>query len=244
MIGWRGRVGLIIPATNTTVEYEFSKIAPEGISMHFSRMEYIETQDPKKKDKYLSSMGDYAIDAAKRVAAIKPDIIAFCCTSGSFVKGKGYDKEVISSIEKETNIPATTTSTAVLEAFKVLNLKKIAMATPYHKEVYEKEVTFFEESIPDFKVVSMENLGIVSALEKGNLFPSSAYISAKKANIKEAEAVFISCTAWRTFEIIKLLEEDLRKPVITSNQATIWAIFKKMGIQKVEGYGKLMENYL
>ena len=242
MIGWRGRVGLIVPATNTTVEYEFWRIAPEGISRQFSRMEYLETQDPKEKEKYLFSMGDYAIDAAKRIAAVKPDIIAFCCTSGSFIKGKEYDKEIIAKIEKETNIPAITTSTAVLEAFKYLNLKKIAMATPYHKEVYEKEVQFFEESIPNFKVISMENLGIVSGLEKGNLFPSSSYISAKEADRADAEAVFISCTAWRTFEIIELLEEDLGKPVITSNQATIWAIFKKMGLHKVEGYGKLLRT--
>jgi maleate cis-trans isomerase len=79
-------------------------------------------------------------------------------------------------------------------------------------------------------------------LPKGDLYPSSAYISAKEVDVPEAEAIFISCTAWRTIEIIELLEKDLGKPVITSNQATMWAILKKMGIRGVEGYGKLLRE--
>ena len=86
----------------------------------------------------------------------------------------------------------------------------------------------------------MKNLGIVAALPKRDLYPSSAYISAKEVGVPEAEVIFISCTAWRTIEIIDLLEKDLRKPVITSNQATMWAILKKMGIRAEL---KVMVNY-
>jgi maleate isomerase len=242
MIGWRGRIGLIIPSTNTTVEYEYAKMAPDCISIHVSRVYYSETTDPKEKEENLLKMGDDAIKAAKEVASVKPAIIAFCCTSGSFIKGEGHDKEIINNIERETGIPAVTTSTAVLEAFKQFDLRKIAMATPYNEEIAEKEVQYFEKSIQNFKIVATKNLGIVAALPKGDLYPSSAYISAKEVDVPEAEAIFISCTAWRTIEIIELLEKDLGKPVITSNQATMWAILKKMGIRGVEGYGKLLRE--
>jgi len=242
MIGWRGRIGLIIPSTNTTVEYEYSKMAPDGISVHVSRICYPETTDPKEKEKNLLRLGDDAIKAAKEVASVKPAVIAFCCTSGSFIAGEAHDKEIIDNIEKETGIPAITTSRAVLESFRQLNLKKIAMATPYNEEIAKKEVEYFEKIIPGFKIVAMKNLGIVAALPKGKLHPSSAYISAKEVDVPEAEAIFISCTAWRTIEIIELLEKDLGKLVITSNQATMWALLKKMGIHKVEGYGKLLSE--
>ncbi len=187
-------------------------------------------------------MGDDAIQAAKEVACVKPEVIAFCCTSGSFVKGEKHTREIINQIEKITGIPTVTTSTAVLEAFKQFKLKKIAMATPYHEEIVEKEVQYFEKNIPNFKIVATKNLGIIGGFPKGNLHPSSAYISAKEVNTAEAEAVFISCTAWRTIEIIDLLEKDMGKPVITSNQATMWAILKKMGIHNIEGYGKLLRE--
>jgi len=60
-------------------------------------------------------------------------------------------------------------------------------------------------------------------------------------NIPEADAVFISCTSVRTFEIIAPLERDLGKPVISSNQATIWHALRKTGIRDtIEGYGRLL----
>ena len=124
MIGWRGRIGLIIPSTNTTIEYEYTKMAPQGISIHVSRVYNREVSDPKLKEASLLKMGKEINRAAKEVASVKPKVIAFCCTSGSFIKGKGYHQEIIKNIENETGITAITTSTAVLEAFKELNIKK------------------------------------------------------------------------------------------------------------------------
>ena len=242
MIGWRGRIGLIISSTDVVAEYECPQMVPDGISVHISRIYFPETTDPKEKEKGILKMGDDAIKAAKEVACVKPVIIAFCNTSGSFIKGEKHDKEIIDNIEKNTRIPAITTSTAILEVFEKFNIKKIAMATPYTEEIAEKEVKFLEKSIPNFKIVAMKNLNIVAALPKADLYPSSAYISAKEVDTMEAEAIFISCTGWRTIEIIELLEKDLGKPVITSNQATMWAILKKMGVCGVEGYGKLLRE--
>lgn len=56
----------------------------------------------------------------------------------------------------------------------------------------------------------------------------------------ESEALFISCTNLHTIEIIEKLENDLHKPVITSNQATTWNILRLAGIDdKIQGYGQL-----
>jgi len=90
------------------------------------------------------------------------------------------------------------------------------------------------------KVVSLKYLDLWEGF--GDLYPESAYIAAKEINVPEAEAIFISCTAWRTIEIIDLLEKDLGKPVITSNQATMWAILKSLNIHGVEGYGQLLKQ--
>lgn len=208
--------------------------------MHVTRISCLDAQDPKEKEIILSKMRVDAIKAAKELAYVKPAVIAFCCTSGSFVKGEIHNKEIITNIEKETNIRTITTSTAVLEALKQLNIKKIAMATPYPKEITTKGVKYFEENIPSLKVVSLKCLDLWENF--GDLYPESAYIATKEVNVPETEAVFISCTAWRTIEIIDLLEKDLGKPVITSNQATMWAILKNLNIHSVEGYGQLLKK--
>jgi len=86
-------------------------------------------------------------------------------------------------------------------------------------------------------------LGILSNFEKENLKPLTAYIAAREVDSPEAEAVFISCTAWRTFEIIECLEKDIGKPVITSNQATLWGCLKALGGSGLKGYGQLLDRH-
>ena len=59
----------------------------------------------------------------------------------------------------------------------------------------------------------------------------------------EADVLFCSCTAWRAVEAAAELEERTGKPVVTSNQATIWATFRRAGIRTpIMGYGKLLES--
>ena len=131
----------------------------------------------------------------------------------------------------------------MINALKAMNIKKVAVATPYINELDEKERFFLEESIPGLKVTKIQGLGILSSFEKGNLEPISAYRAAREVDSAEAEAVFISCTAWRTFEIIQTLERDIGKPIITSNQATLWAALKVLGVSGLSGYGRLLERF-
>jgi maleate isomerase len=243
MNGWRGRIGLLVPSTNFTVEVEFYRTLPEGVSVHTARCVLRDVEREDEKIQALIDMGKNVIKAAKEVADIRPKVITWACTSGSFIKGLGYDQELIEGIEKETGIKALTTSTAVVMALRELNVARIAVATPYNLEINEKEKIFLEQSIPGLRVTGIRGLGILKAVDKGNLEPKSAFIAAREVDSPEAECVFISCTAWRTFEIIHILEHDLKKPVVTSNQASLWASLKVLGIHGIKGYGQLLESH-
>ena len=97
-----------------------------------------------EKDKVAAviEMDRDVVRAAGAVACVKPRVIVWACTSGSFLKGIGYDREIIKDIEKDTGIPAITTSTAVVDALKTMRIRKLAVATPYIKEIDEKERYF------------------------------------------------------------------------------------------------------
>ena len=151
---------------------------------------------------------------------------------------------MIRDVEKATGKKALTTSTAVVAALKELKVKKVAVATPYIREIYEEEKIFLKESIPGLKITEIQGLGIMKGYDKGILDPVSAYTAAREVDSQEADCVFISCTAWRTFEIIQTLEDDLKKPVVTSNQATLWASLKAIGIQGITGHGRLLKEHL
>jgi maleate isomerase len=88
----------------------------------------------------------------------------------------------------------------------------------------------------------MKGLGIVPNLPKGELFPETAYLAAKEVNTEASDGIFISCTNWRTLEIINTLEKDMKKPVISSVQATIWLALRRLSLPNIEGYGRLLEK--
>lgn len=147
------------------------------------------------------------------------DLIVFACTSGSLVKGFGYDLQLAKQIADFTCSPTITASWAVVEALKKLNTHRISLATPYLTEVTAKEVCFLEEN--GFTIVKSGSLGIKSNLKIGNLKSDDTMALVNRVNSSDAEAVFISCTNFATFEVINHLEERLQKPAISSNSATL-----------------------
>lgn len=231
MYGYKARIGLIIPSLNNVIEPEFNAMKPDGVSIHATRVLLTEgTLDGEKK------MLEGTEDAAKLIASAGVDIIAYACTSGSLLKGVGWDQELIGTIERITGIPATTTTTAVMRVFKEFRVNQVAVATPYPKELNQLEKEFFEAH--GIRVMKMKGLGLTNVTD---VLPETVYELACEVDTPEAEAVFISCTGLKTITVIEKLEADLHKHVFSSNTATLWDVLKRLGIrEQIQGCGKLL----
>ena len=79
MIGWRARLGFLLPPGNPTVEAEMTALAPLGVSLHFHRMAVgggvpgaLDNQDERTR-----AMIDSLDASAGLLAMVKPDIIVF-----------------------------------------------------------------------------------------------------------------------------------------------------------------------
>jgi maleate isomerase len=238
MYGRRGRIGLILPSSNTVIEAEFWKMLPEGVSVHASRMKLdrVTVESLIQMEKEI----DFAVD---RVMDTDPDIVVFGCTTGSLIKGVGYDLDVADRIQSHSKKPAVTTSTAVLEALRALQIRRLSVATPYIEELNQKEMDFLEGN--GFRIVSLKGLDAseIAGGRIGRHQPRVAFELGKQAFRKDSDGLFISCTGFRTIEVISLLEKDLGKPVITSNQATLASALKRLKVtDRIKGYGFLLEK--
>lgn len=233
--GWRGRIGLITIASGSSTEHEFHKYAPSGVGILTTRvvLRGMSTQD-------LVDMVPHFDEAASLLAGAEVDVIVFACTAGSLVKGVGYDQELIERLQSRTGLPVTTTSTGVIEALKILNVKKVVVTTPYMNEVNQAEKAFLEGN--GFNVLRLNGVECSEPKFVPQIHPDAMFRLAKETFTEDADGIFISCTGLHVDTIIELLEKDLKRPVIASNQATLWSALRKINInEKIEGYGKLLE---
>lgn len=216
MYGYRGRLGLIVPSSNTTNEPEFWRWSPDGVAVYSARM-MLEAVTEEE----LIDMADDVEAAVRKLSTAQVDAIAFGCTTGSLVKGVGYDERIQEMIEDVTGVPGIATSTAIMHAFDALGAESLAIATPYIEQMNTKEVEFLEQN--GYDVTGITGLDIEPNIDIGRQEPSIAYRLAQSIDDPEADAVFLSCTNFRSLDVIEQLERDLDKPVVSSNSATLWA---------------------
>lgn len=217
------------------MEPEFWQMASGWATIHTSRIRLQEITIDE-----LEAMENQLLEGVNRLADAEVNVIGYGCTSGSLFKGKDHDREIEEKMTTETEIPTVATARAVIEAIQYLNINRACVATPYIEEINKLEKYFLEQN--DIEVLKIMGLGLVQNLEVGSKKPDVAYELAKEVLVPEAQGIFISCTNFRTIEIIDSLENELGVPVISSNTATFWAMMKKAGIRKeLEGYGRLFK---
>ncbi|RUW36306.1 hypothetical protein EOA38_06300 [Mesorhizobium sp. M1E.F.Ca.ET.041.01.1.1] len=158
--------------------------------------------------------------------AARTKAIAFACTSGSFLEGLGYDESVAKIIEDASGVPAVTTSGSAIAALRALDLKRLAVFSPYDEWVSSRLVAFLEGH--DFSVshhswgYDMWGTDVEDCFEPINDWVTSQVPA-------DVDGVFISCTNFTWLRGIAPLEERIGRPVVTANLATLWQLLHTAG---------------
>ena len=237
MYGWRAKMGLITPMSENA-EHAFHIYAPEGVS--FASMKIV---FPGPTPEGLIVLTDQLEETAAKYKGYDLDLVIFGCTSGSCIKGIGWDKELIAKMEKVTGgIPAITTSTAVLEAFEKLGTKKVAVLTPYPEATNIIEKKFLEDN--GYEVTNIVGMDMSEWTAQGHKFEWASedflYKMAVNMDLRGADTFFLSCMGLTTMEIIKDLETYMEIPCVTSHQATLWSALRHCRVgAKRDDLGKL-----
>ena len=228
------RIGLLVPSSNTTMEPDFYAMAPMGVTVHTARMRL-----SKVTPEALIRMAEDTERAAGLLADAGVDIIVYGCTTGSLVGGVEWEEGLVGRIEEETGIPAVSTSSAVVEALRSLGAKRIGVATPYSEELNGLEKRFLEDL--GFQVTGMRGLGLLDNLDIGRVGRETLEAITREV-ADDADAVFISCTNLPAVGLIEEFEKKFNRPVVTSNQASMWAALRGRVGPGVDGFGELMRR--
>jgi len=216
-------IGLIIPSGNRLTEPQFSQYLPSGVGAHVTRLRMT-----GKFRKPLAELKRPLIEAAEALSDLNPSVIVFHCTANSMENGLAHEKAIVDIVEQASGCPTITTAQALTQAFNHFGIKKLVLISPYVKATNQLEVNYLSET----GYTVLHELGLALEPHAYSSVTPEEWQKIVKDNLRaEADGYFLSCTNTRMIEAVADLEKDLGKPVVNSNQATIWACLKKLGIK-------------
>jgi maleate cis-trans isomerase len=229
----RARIGLIIPSSNRLTEPQFHQHAPAGVQVHVTRLRMTGVHKVATNE-----LLPKVAEAAAALADAQCDAIVFHCTANSMDSGVAAERSIRDTMWEATGRPSVTTGSALTEALGALEAKKLVSISPYAPAVSRRESDYLADE--GFEVVRERSLDLPGSDAYIAVPPEEWERIAKEEEDPSADAYLFSCTNIHSIDIIERLEERLDRPVVTSNQATLWTCLRQCGQNDVlPGLGRL-----
>ena len=239
-IGYRARIGLIVLATDQTIEYEFRRmLALPGVALYESRL----ANAPAITPETLRAMEH---DIPRATALLLPDlaldVVAYACTSGAMVIGN--DKVRAGIWQVRPDVAWTTPMAAAFAAFRALAARRICLIAPYADAINRAMRRAVQEA--GFEVPVMGSWNLADDTKVARIAPSTIRQAVLELGRSDAvDTVFVACTSLRVADEVEALEQALGKPVTSSNHALAWHCLRLAGYgDLVPGFGRLFARPL
>ncbi|MGX5182805.1 maleate cis-trans isomerase family protein [Streptomyces avermitilis] len=235
-------VGVVAPF-DFALDRELWRWVPDDVSLHLTRTPFVPVEVSLDLARLVSEHETLG-DAVRALNAVAPEVVAYACTSGSFVGGIAGERAMCEAMTRAGAVPSLTTSGALLAALAELRARRIALVTPYTVSV--------TQSLEDYlvgggvRVTGRAFMGLTRHIWK---VPYRDVVDMARQAVGgrlpaggTADALFISCTNLPTYDVIPQLEAELRIPVISANQVTMWAALRHLGTRAVGPYQALLDE--
>ena len=216
-------IGVVCPF-DMALDRELWRWMPSDVSLFFTRTPFFDEPVSLEMAEDVSDDADI-LAAVKNLSAVRPAVVAYACTSGSFVNGVSGARHISKVMAAAADAHGVSTSEALLEALEHLGASSVVVITPYVADLTLRLGDFLEEA--GHSVAAQAGLGLDGGIWEVPYQATADLI--RGADVPDADVVFISCTNLPTYDIIAPLERELGKPVLSANQVTAWASLRRLG---------------
>jgi maleate isomerase len=229
-------VGVVAPF-DFALDRELWRWVPDDVSLHLTRTPYVPVEVSLDLARLVSEHQTLR-EAVQALTAVSPEVIAYACASGSFADGRMGEHAMTAAMSSAAAVPALTTSGATLMALNEIGARRAAIVTPYTPSVTGALEEFLEEG--GIEVTGRANLGLTRQIWR---VPYRQVVEMARIAVAQGspDALFISCTNLPTYDVIPQLEAELRMPVLSANQVTVWAALQRIGKDAVGPYQALLD---
>jgi len=234
--GGRARIGLIVPPNNTVNEGEWASNMPAGVTFHASRLPL---NPLARSEAERAELADKLVGACSMLAEAEIDVVVFGCTAPSAFSPR---RDMEAMMAGAAGLPAVTAAAALVDAIEALGASKVALMSPFSEAVTQHERQFLEQE--GIAVTATHSLGHGTyqpgrKLDIHRIAPEEVERQAAELDLSGTDALILSGTNLVTFPILASLEKKIGRPVVSSNQAMLWAALRKAGIADTLPLGSL-----
>ena len=225
--------GVLIPSTNTTVEIE-CRLLPAAYQAHVGRLM---TSAPGRT---FQPSRDEDIDYQSRLlGTARVELVILAQTSASLF-ADDYDEVTTRRMSAGAGVPAITSAQAVGRAVRALGARHIAVVSPYSDEVNQRASRYFA-SKHGLETVALEGFGATDSYAIGQLGPENARSAFGRIDRPEIEVFVVPGGNFPTMTAIAAWEQESAKPVVTTNQASFWAMLRAFDTgDRLPTFGRLL----
>ncbi len=245
VVGYRCKMGVIIPSTNTVVEHDYSVMRPPGVTFHFGRM-YVDQPNAADNEAFedlIAQIRATTETAVRDVMTCKPDHLVMGMSAETFWGGRQGNEAFVARVRKLSDgLNVTTGAAACGEGARTLGISKIAVITPYQPVADEQARKYFSDIGLD--VVRVLGLKCSSATAIAEVDEARVRHTLQEIDGPDIEAIVQVGTNLSMLRLADEAERWLNKPVMAINAVTVWHALRSCGFtDQMNGFGTLLREY-
>jgi maleate isomerase len=244
-LGYRLKLGVVVPSTNTIVQPETDAMRPHGVTNHIGRI-YIPDLPLTNDTEFAQIMTAIEPDlfgAVDRVMSCKPGHLIMAMSIPTFWGGMAGASQLQARLKARAGVPVSLGSLACVEALrKFPNVKNIGILTPYQPVGDAHVARFFEEN--GWRVTAVHSLKRPSETLIGHATTKDLVDGLKTLAAQGVDAIVQAGTDLAMADVAAEAEHWIGMPVIAINVATYWSALRQNGItDQIRGFGALLEQH-
>jgi maleate isomerase len=243
-LGYRKRIGIVVPSTNTTVQPECEPLRPRGVTNHIARSTIRERPLNTEQAfmEHMQAMRDGTGTAIDQIMTSDPDHLIMGIALETFWGGVEQAAKLQDELSQRAKVGVSMGSTASTAALKAFGARKIAVLTPHQQRGDDMVQHYLREA--GFDVVRVRGLKCASPRAIAQVSHDDIRSAFKELDGPDIDALLQLGTALPAVAVAAHAERWLGKPVLAVNAVTYWDALRRCGIDdRVFGFGRILEEF-
>jgi maleate isomerase len=243
-LGFRKRIGIVVPSTNTSCQPECEMLRPRGVTNHLARISIQERPLTSEQAfmEHVQAMRDGMRGAIDQVTTCRPDHVIMGVALEAFWGGVAAAQALQRELAERAGVGISMGSTATSAALRKLGAKSIAVLTPHQPRGDEQVRRYFEDD--GFAVKRLIGLKCASPVLIAHTTAAQVIDAFKQLDGDDIDALVQVGTNLAAIELCASAERWLGKPVLAINAITYWDALRHSGIEdRVYGCGSVLERF-